>query len=103
MGNGAVFQLVPQHFRKEIGMVTGIVGAAGGIGGFFLPNILGSLKQMTGSYASGFISHVSHCLRLCLFWQQVIVGEAAMALKAALRMFKFERKTRVTACLFHDV
>ncbi len=47
--------------------------------------------------------HVSHCLRLCLFWQQIIIGEKAMALKAALRMFKFERKTRVTAYLFHDV
>ncbi|MDQ0226650.1 nitrate/nitrite transporter [Metabacillus niabensis] len=56
MGNGAVFQLVPQRFQKEIGMVTGIVGAAGGIGGFFLPNILGTLKEMTGSYASGFIT-----------------------------------------------
>jgi hypothetical protein len=42
-------------------------------------------------------------LRLCLFSQQVIIGEKAMALKAAMRMFKFERKTRVTACLFHDV
>ncbi len=47
--------------------------------------------------------HVSHCLRLCLFWRQVIIGEKAMALKAALRMFKIERKTRVTACLFYDV
>lgn len=47
--------------------------------------------------------HVSHCLRLCLFWQPAIIGEKAMARKAALRMFKFERKTRVTACLFHDV
>lgn len=56
MGNGAVFQLVPQRFQKEIGMVTGIVGAAGGIGGFFLPNILGTLKEITGSYASGFIT-----------------------------------------------
>ena len=56
MGNGAVFQLVPQRFQKEIGMVTGIVGAAGGIGGFFLPNILGTLKQLTGTYASGFIT-----------------------------------------------
>jgi len=55
MGNGAVFQLVPQRFQKEIGMVTGIVGAAGGIGGFFLPNILGTLKQLTGTYASGFL------------------------------------------------
>lgn len=55
MGNGAVFQLVPQRFQKEIGMVTGIVGAAGGIGGFFLPNILGILRDLTGTYASGFI------------------------------------------------
>src|SRR5690606_35712861 len=44
MGNGAVFQLVPQRFQKEIGIVTGIVGAAGGVGGFLLPKILGNLK-----------------------------------------------------------
>src|SRR4029077_6327277 len=55
MGNGSVFQLVPQRFPKEIGVITGIVGAAGGIGGFFLPNLLGSLKQFTGSYAGGFL------------------------------------------------
>jgi MFS transporter, NNP family, nitrate/nitrite transporter len=54
MGNGAVFQLVPQRFQKEIGMITGIVGAAGGVGGFFVPNILGTLKQITGTYATGF-------------------------------------------------
>ncbi len=54
MGNGAVFQLVPQRFQKEIGMITGVVGAAGGVGGFFVPNILGTLKQMTGTYAAGF-------------------------------------------------
>jgi NNP family nitrate/nitrite transporter-like MFS transporter len=56
MGNGAIFQLVPQRFQKEIGMVTGVVGAAGGIGGFFLPNVLGTLKDMTGTYATGFIT-----------------------------------------------
>ena len=38
MGNGCVFQLVPQRFPREIGVVTGIVGAAGGLGGFVLPN-----------------------------------------------------------------
>lgn len=54
MGNGAVFQIVPQRFRKEIGVITGIVGAAGGVGGFFLPNLLGSLKQINGTYTSGF-------------------------------------------------
>lgn len=36
-------------------MVTWIVGAAGGVGGFFVPNILGTLKQMTGTYATGFL------------------------------------------------
>lgn len=55
MGNGAVFQLVPQRFQEEIGMITGIVGAAGGVGGFFVPNILGTLKQITGTYAAGFL------------------------------------------------
>ncbi len=54
MGNGAVFQLVPQRFREQIGMATGVVGAIGGLGGFLLPTLLGSLKQATGSFASGF-------------------------------------------------
>jgi MFS transporter, NNP family, nitrate/nitrite transporter len=54
MGNGSVFQLVPQRFRQEIGVVTGIVGAAGGIGGFLLPSFLGIFKDLTGSYGIGF-------------------------------------------------
>lgn len=52
-GNGAVFQLVPQRFRKEIGVMTGLVGMAGGIGGFYLASSLGYSKQMTGSYQIG--------------------------------------------------
>jgi NNP family nitrate/nitrite transporter-like MFS transporter len=55
MGNGAVFQLVPQRFPGEIGAVTGVVGAAGGVGGFFLPTVLGGLKGWTGSFAGGFL------------------------------------------------
>jgi NNP family nitrate/nitrite transporter-like MFS transporter len=54
MANGAVFQLVPQRFREEIGVMTGLVGMAGGIGGFYLASSLGLAKQFTGSYASGF-------------------------------------------------
>jgi NNP family nitrate/nitrite transporter-like MFS transporter len=52
-GNGAVFQLVPQRFRKEIGVMTGLVGMAGGIGGFYLASSLGYSKQLTGSYQLG--------------------------------------------------
>ena len=54
-GNGAVFQLVPQRFRAEIGVMTGLVGMAGGIGGFYLASSLGFAKQLTGSYQSGFL------------------------------------------------
>ncbi|NMG44883.1 MFS transporter [Aromatoleum toluvorans] len=55
MGNGAVFQLVPQRFRKEIGVMTGLVGMAGGVGGFYLASSLGYAKQATGSYQMGFM------------------------------------------------
>ena len=55
MGNGAVFQLVPQRFRKEIGVMTGLVGMAGGIGGFYLASSLGYSKQLTGNYQAGYL------------------------------------------------
>jgi NNP family nitrate/nitrite transporter-like MFS transporter len=58
-GNGAVFQLVPQRFGKEIGVMTGLVGMAGGIGGFYLSSSLGLSKQMTGTYQSGFLIFAS--------------------------------------------
>ncbi len=54
-GNGAVFQLVPQRFRKEIGIMTGLVGFGGGVGGFYLASSLGFAKQATGSASSGFL------------------------------------------------
>ena len=55
MGNGAVFQLLPQRFRKEIGTMTGLVGCAGGIGGFFLAKSLGFAKGVTGGFGPGFV------------------------------------------------
>ncbi|MBT9540883.1 NarK/NasA family nitrate transporter [Thiobacillus sp.] len=54
-GNGAVFQLVPQRFRKEIGVMTGMVGMAGGVGGFYLAASLGYIKGQTGSYQLGLL------------------------------------------------
>ena len=54
MGNGAVFQLVPLRFRGEIGVMTGLVGAAGGVGGFFLARALGWSHGAYGSFAQGF-------------------------------------------------
>ncbi len=55
VGNGAVFQLVPQRFRKEIGVMTGLVGFGGGLGGFYLASSLGAIKKATGSTSIGFL------------------------------------------------
>jgi len=55
MGNGSVFQLVPQRFRHEIGVMTGLVGMTGGVGGFYLASSLGMSKQLTGSYQAGLL------------------------------------------------
>lgn len=56
LGNGSVFQLVPQRFPREIGIATGMVGAIGGLGGFELPIVLGSVQQATGSFSAGFVA-----------------------------------------------
>jgi len=55
LGNGAVFKLVPEFFPLSVGAVTGLVGAAGGLGGFFPPLMLGAIKEVTGTFTLGFI------------------------------------------------
>lgn len=65
LGNGAVFKLVPEYFPRSVGSVTGLVGAAGGLGGFFPPLILGFLKQQTGNFVPGFVMLSAFCF-FCL-------------------------------------
>lgn len=55
LGTGATFKLVPEWFPDNVGAVTGVVGAAGGLGGFFPPLVMAIVKSETGSYALGFI------------------------------------------------
>jgi len=55
LGTGAVFKLVPEWFPDRVGSVTGVVGAAGGLGGFFPPLVMGIVKSATGGYAVGFV------------------------------------------------
>ncbi|RUM44793.1 MAG: MFS transporter [Hydrogenimonas sp.] len=54
MANGAVFQLVPQRFGKDMGIMTGIIGCAGGLGGTVLIKTLGWSKGAFDGYAAGF-------------------------------------------------
>jgi MFS transporter, NNP family, nitrate/nitrite transporter len=55
MGNGSVFQLVPQRFADRVGIMTGLVGDAGGFSGFLLPSLLGFTKDATGTFGAGFL------------------------------------------------
>lgn len=85
MGNGAVFQLVPQRFPGRVGMMTGIVGAAGGLGGFLLPSLLGAMKDRTGSFGIGFavLATIAACglvslLRMRRHWRRTWPREAVV-------------------------
>ncbi len=62
MGNGSVFQLLPQRFGKELGVMTGLVGCGGGIGGFLLANMMGQSKEHFGSYLNGLLVFASLCI-----------------------------------------
>jgi NNP family nitrate/nitrite transporter-like MFS transporter len=55
LGNGAVFKLVPQYFPLETGTVTGLVGALGGLGGFFPPLLLGFFRDRAGTTWPAFV------------------------------------------------
>jgi len=65
-GTGAVFKLVPVWYPDNVGAVTGVVGAAGGLGGFFPPLVMGIVKSATGGYALGFVLMALVALA-CLF------------------------------------
>jgi MFS transporter, NNP family, nitrate/nitrite transporter len=61
MANGSVFQLLPQRFGREIGLMTGLVGCGGGIGGFLLALMLGNSKQLTGNFTAGLLIFACLC------------------------------------------
>jgi nitrate/nitrite transporter NarK len=73
-----------QRFPKEIGIITGIVGAVGGAGGFSLPTALGSLKQWTGTFAGGFALFAVGSL-VCAVLLQFVTGKAYSS-PAAVRL-----------------
>jgi NNP family nitrate/nitrite transporter-like MFS transporter len=78
IGNGVIFQVVPQRFRREIGAVSGLIGAAGGLGGFFLPSALGLFRDLTGTYATGFAIFAAACVLIVpvmvIFWRPLRVS-----------------------------
>ena len=89
LANGAVFKLVPQYFAAETGTVTGLVGAMGGLGGFFPPLLLGVAKDRLGVIWPGFVLLAAVAFALWIVNARVfLVKEPAMALPSSR---KFEQ------------
>lgn len=85
MGSGAIFKLLPEYFPDRVGSVTGLVGASGGLGGFFPPLVVAGMYHLTGHYAWGFIPLSLTALAcLLLLWYRLrrissLVATAAMS------------------------
>jgi NNP family nitrate/nitrite transporter-like MFS transporter len=79
LGNGAVFKLVPMQFPDQVGTVTGVVGAAGGLGGFFPPLLLGIFRDQVGSFAPGFVLLGLFALACLALDRRVLVRRPAAA------------------------
>jgi MFS family permease len=107
LGNGAVFKLVPERFPRDTGTVTGLVGALGGLGGFFPPLLLGVFHDRLGAIWPGFIllSLMALVLRAAnarvfrpsdIEWTRSLPIQARQALE---RVRAGAWATLVTACL----
>ncbi|GAB3482563.1 MFS transporter [Nocardiopsis coralliicola] len=78
LGTGGVFALVAKLVEpSRVGTVTGLVGAAGGLGGYFPPLVMGAVYQATGAYTIGFVLLAAVSLAVALY--------TARAFKAAGR------------------
>jgi NNP family nitrate/nitrite transporter-like MFS transporter len=80
LGNGGVFKLVPQYFPSNTGVATGLVGAMGGLGGFFPPLVLGLFRDQLGFVWPGFallamVSAVLWLLNMRIFMPRLIALE----------------------------
>jgi nitrate/nitrite transporter NarK len=96
LGNGAVFKLVPERFPTETGTVTGLVGALGGLGGFFPPLLLGFFRDQFGVLWPGFVllSLTALVLRLA---NQRVFAPADLAWREALPPAVRQNSLRVAA------
>ncbi|GAA5162448.1 NarK/NasA family nitrate transporter [Pseudonocardia eucalypti] len=93
-GTGAVFALVARMVAAErVGAVTGVVGAAGGLGGFFPPLVMGLIYGVFGDYSAGFLLLAATAAAAALFTATVLRHRVAGAPGRRLRPATMFRPT----------
>jgi MFS transporter, NNP family, nitrate/nitrite transporter len=98
IGNGAVFQLVPRYFPTQRATVTGLVGAMGGMGGFFPPLLLGMFRDRLGVIWPGFV--LLSAVACVLWWMNgrvFLTREEALAAKLPPALTRTADKVRAGA------
>ena len=82
-GKASVFKYISDQYPKNIGAISGIVGLAGGLGGFILPIMFGALMDLTGIRSSAFMLMygVVWVSLIWMYWTEVrkteVMGEHA--------------------------
>lgn len=89
VGKASVFKFISDDFSHNIGAVSGIVGLAGGLGGFILPIMFGALVDITGIRSSCFmLLYGTVCVSLVWMhfsFRPEAVAEGQKALAAATK------------------
>ncbi len=82
-GKASVFKYIADDYPENIGTISGIVGLAGGLGGFVLPIMFGALMDITGIRSSAFMLMygVVWVSLIWMYWTEVrsteVMGEHA--------------------------
>ena len=85
LGKASVFKYISDDYPDNIGVISGVVGLAGGLGGFLMPIMFGALVDLTGIRSSAFMLMfgVVWVSLMWMYWTEVRPMDAARELKRA--------------------
>ena len=87
VGKASVFKYISDEYTHNIGVISGVVGLAGGLGGFLLPIMFGALLDVTGVHSTAFMLlwGITLVSLVWMYWTEIVPlrREQATALHAA--------------------
>ena len=85
IGKASVFKYISDEYSHNIGVISGIVGLAGGLGGFLLPIMFGMLLDFTGVHSTAFMLlwGITLVSLIWMYWTEIVPQRRQAALPAA--------------------